>query len=353
MLMQKVPQDNGEDRVTPEQIARWEALRNRLADELARGFTLRRIAIDTRLEPAQIEEWAKASTAFRKPSRWCGEPPFAEQIESKVESWFTELDAERNQPGMDKPSFVETGTARDIIAGFQRARALRELVEISAPPGSGKTWAMDHYVARCRKAEGFDCPVWTITLGENKISLKVILGEIITCMEGEKSRYGGSYVTDPRETEYQLQHRINERAQGIRQGLVIIDEAQHLGLFNGIVRGNALNIVNGLRELCGDKGVFGIGLLSNGEVYLQAKKARSVQLSSRIEAWRIEAQRPDADDVEAIIAAWGVSGKSERAYCVKVGTGEGGLRSLTSVFRAARHEYGEISYRTMMAIRRV
>jgi len=125
MLMQKVPQDNDEDRVTPEQIARWEALRNRLADELARGFTLRRIAIDTSLEPAQIEEWAKASTAFRKPSRWCGEPPFAEQIESKVAAWFAELDAERNQPGMDKPSFVETGTARDIIAGFQRARALR------------------------------------------------------------------------------------------------------------------------------------------------------------------------------------------------------------------------------------
>lgn len=44
------------------------------------------------------------------------------------------------------------------------------------------------------------------------------------------------------------------------------------------------------------------------------------------------------------MAAWEVSGKLERELSIKLGTGDGGLRTLTDAYRLALHKYEEITY---------
>jgi len=85
--------------------ARWEQLTARLADEMARGFSLTRIAIEAGLsaqrshlsntQPAdRLRAWTVDPEAMRF-NRNAGELAPAEEIEQKLEKWFSELDAER------------------------------------------------------------------------------------------------------------------------------------------------------------------------------------------------------------------------------------------------------------------
>lgn len=338
----------------PYDHARYESLRNRLADEMARGFSLMAIANITRSNDYRgpsaawldtLNEWAKSSAKLRQPGRWSEEPTLAEKVETALEKWFNELDTERaNKP--PEPGFVETSIFKNILGGFNMAEEEIEVVEIACPPGSGKTTNAAHCLAQRRKAEGFNCPVWMITLSESNISQKLITLDIIKAMKGntiaalDSSGYEGK-------SQYVLDGIIEEMCQNVRGGLLIVDEAQHIGDFNGNARMNSLNIINALRVFC-DRGLFGIALLSNGEVYQRAAKGKnSTQLSSRMEHWRVDAGKPTENDVDLIMAAWGVSGKLEREKSITLGTGKGGLRTLTNLYRRARCKYGEITYASM------
>lgn len=340
---------------TPYDIARYEKLNHRLADELARDKnTLLKIANITKpksfresgytqnLWYDRLTEWIKSSENLRQPSRYFGEPSVAEQIETALEQYFKDLDAERAQ-NKNNPGFVETSVFRNIVQGFQMSRELCRMVEISTPPGSGKTTAAKHYLAKCQKAESFDCPVWMITLSECNISTRLILWEILKAITGDSNMFG--YGSPERKTEYEMIERIAQLCSDKQRGLLITDEAQHIGQFHGNMRPHGMNIINALRSLC-DRGLFGIAMLSNGEVYDRTKKSRnSIQLSSRI--LRVEVRRPTENDIDLIMAAWGVSGKLERELSIKLGTGDGGLRTLTDAYRLALHKYDEITYTTI------
>jgi len=139
-----------------------------------------------------------------------------------------------------------------------------------------------------------------------------------------------------------MNERIAQLCSNKLNGLLIVDEAQHIGQFHGNVRPHGLNIINSLRSFC-DRGLFGIALLSNGEVYDRTKKSRnSVQLSSRI--LPVKVKKPTENDIDLIMSTWGVAGKSEREISLKLGTGDGGLRTLTDAYRLALHKYDEITY---------
>lgn len=134
-----------------------------------------------------------------------------------------------------------------------------------------------------------------------------------------------------------MNEKIAELCDIKPNGLLIIDEAQHIGQFHGNVRPNSLNIINVLRHYC-DCGLFGIALLSNGEVYDRTKKTKnSTQLSSRI--WREKVNKPTENDIDLVMSSWGVSGKSERELSIQLGTGEGCLRTLTDAYRMARYKF--------------
>lgn len=287
---------------TPHDKSRSEKLRHRLADELTRdNNTLLKIANITKpknfresnyisnLWYDRLVEWTRNSENLRNPGRYIGQPSVAEEIENVLEQWFKDLDAEHAE-NPTIPGFVETSVFRNIVKGFQMSRELCRMVEISTPPGSGKTTAAKHYLAQCQKSdEGFDCPVWMITLSECNISNRLITWDITKAIVGSSSAMFDNGNPE-RKSEYEMNEQIAELCGNKPGGLLIIDEAQHIGQFHGNVRPHGLNIINALRNFC-DRGLFGIALLSNGEVYDRTKKSRnSIQLSSRI--LRVEVKNP-------------------------------------------------------------
>ena len=325
--------------------ARYQAISNRLADELARGTTLLRVAIDNDMEVAQLKEWTTTPDKFLyHPSRYTDQASVGEKIEAKISAWLDEEEATRaSKPFV--PGYVDVTVSRNVIEGLEMARATCRPVEISAAPGTGKTSGVNHFLAQCRKAEGFACPVWMITLHESNISLKIIYQEILTQLKTLKSWEGAPGESN----EYSLQREIEDCAARHKSGgLLIVDEAQHIGHFNGNIRPNGRNILNGLRYLT-DQKLFGIAFLCNGEVYNLANnsKARTVQHTSRMSAWRVDAKKNTPDDMDRIMAAWKVSGKEERILSHKIGLGEGGLRALTEIYTRALYKYGEINAKTI------
>jgi DNA transposition AAA+ family ATPase len=322
----------------PVNIERWEQLTARLADELARGYTLNRIATESGLNtqrghtsvmlaPDRIRAWALDPEAMRE-TRYIDQIAPADEIEQKLTAWFAAQDAERAESQTAAETFIETAVSRKIWDGFEQARELCELVEIAAPPGTGKTCAAEQYLAQCRKLEGFNCPVWRITLSEFSLSIKNVMNLIAAEVD---ARGGNNDIA-----------MIEDKTEG-RGGLLIVDEAQHIGDTNLI---SGIHILNGLRYFT-DKKLFGIAFLSNGEIYRRVAGAKHAQLSSRMEAWRVEVKSVPDEDVDLIMAAYGVSGKPAREWCIKKTKGAGGLRALTSAFKLAARKFDAINYQTL------
>jgi len=325
-------------------MERYQQLTARLADELANGASLSRIATEAgisardgsafRTLPAdRIRAWTLNPDAMRE-TRYADQIAPADEIEQKLTTYFAGLDTERADQTAAAP-FVETAISRKVWGGFEQARELCELVEIAAPPGAGKTCAAEQYLAQCRKLEGFGCPVWRITLSEFSLSIKSVLS-LITSEISAGSANPHCFTT------------IEDQTEG-RGGLLIVDEAQHIGdarLNQGI------NILNGLRHFV-DRKLFGIAFLSNGEIYRRVSGAKHAQLSSRMEAWRVEVRGVPDEDVDLIMAVWGISGKPAREWCIKKAKGVGGLRALTNAFRQAAREFGEVNHQTLTMLGRM
>ena len=121
-------------------------------------------------------------------------------------------------------------------------------------------------------------------------------------------------------------------------------------------------IINGLRRLV-DRGCFGLALIGNGEIYQRLATAKFAQLLSRMEAWRVnvaglgEGKKGQPalteDDVDAVMAAWGVFGVEERKYCIKAVKQPGALRTLAGIFRRSLDRFDCIDAGTMNQIRRL
>lgn len=332
-------------------IERWRSLTSRLADVMARGYSLNRIAIEAGISmqrgftvlnlPAdRIKEWTIHPEAMRE-SRYADQISPAEEIEQKLTAWFAVMDEEQATAKNTAATFVETGVSRKVWEGFEQARELCELVEISAPPGTGKTCAADQYLAQCRKTEGFGCPVWRITLSEFSLSIKSVLLLIASEINNDRTDVEAR-------SDFSTVSMIEEKTEGL-SGLLIVDEAQHIGDASKI---NGLNILNGLRHFV-DRKLFGIAFLSNGEIYRRVSGGKHGQLSSRMEAWRVEVKSVPDEDVDLIMAAYGVSGKLAREWCIKKAKGAGGLRALTNAFRHALRQFGEINHQTLTMLGRI
>lgn len=331
--------------------ANWKQLTDRLADEISRGYSLARIATESEIttiggsgfaSPVErIRSWSESHHALRGESRYVGQICVADEIEQKLSAWFSVLDAERATAKLTAPTLIKTAVSEKVWGGFEQARELCELVEIDAPPGTGKTCATEQYLAQCRKLEGFACPVWRITLGEFSSSLKSVLQLIAHEINPDSANTRAHQDSD-------TVRMIEEQTEG-RGGLLIVDEAQHIGDANKI---HGLNILNGLRHFV-DRKLFGIALLSNGEVYRRVKGGKHGQLSSRMEAWRVTIKGVPDEDVDLIMAAYGVSGKPAREWCIKKTKGEGGLRALINSFRQAERKFGEVNNQTLTMLGRL
>jgi DNA transposition AAA+ family ATPase len=314
-------------------MARWELLKNRLADEISRGLSIVRIANETRLKAEMISMWATDFDWFRE-SRRIGSESEAEIIETALETRFNELDLERENEQRRSPARIETSVTREVLAAIAMSRELVEIVDISAPPGCGKSEGVAEYVAKARKIEGFDCPVWLIQLNEFSLSSKTVLQMVgQACIS---ANYGSF-------DEAAMFREIADKTQG-KGGVLIVEEAQHLDDAK-----SGFRVFNGLRRFV-DAKCFGIAMIGNGELYRRFKSGQHAQLLSRIVSFRKEIPGITEEDVDSVMAAWGVSGKAERHACLKIAKNPGALRNLTGVFRRALREYGVIDLATINAV---
>lgn len=349
--MQKAEMKDSSNVQMVQRMAQWKSLTDRLADELARGYSWTRIATEAEISRIggsgyadsleRLRAWTKSPRALRSEQRYVGQLCVADEIEKNLTAWFSQLDIERAAAKTDAPVFVETAVSRRIWSGFEQAREECELMEISAPPGTGKTRAIHPYLAQCRKREGFNCPVWHITLSEFSISLKSVL-QLIASEVNQDS------INMNSDKDFAGVRMIEEKTEG-RGGLLIVDEAQHIGDVDKL---HGIRILNGLRYFT-DRKLFGIAFLSNGEIYRRVASGKHGQLSSRMESSRLEIKGVPDEDVELIMAAYSISGKPARELCIKKAKGPGGLRALVSAFSNAQRQFGELNYQTLLLLDRL
>ena len=334
-------------------LERWARLKNRLADEMRSGMTLRRLAIeigrpgkyDDPVTEEHIAHWASDPNWARELPRYVDDGmSFAAKLENAIETRFTRLDEERVNAPFTRPNTVETSVTTSIISGIDRARRQVRPIVIEAPSGCGKTDAVNEYIARSRKAEGFGCPVWRIDLSPSNLKMKPVLALMLLAAQGLDPAENWN-LSDP-------EHVLSWKLKGVtenRGGVFIIDEAQSLG---DAKNDQCLHIFNELRSFT-DKRLFGLVFIDNGEIFRRFKGGKYTQLASRIEGGRVVIDNITGDDVDIIMQAWGVSGEKERRYCHKLAQQPGHFRLLCDMFEECLSEYGAINYQLLMKVRAV
>lgn len=326
---------------------RWKYLRDRTADELKKnpGQGVETLARAAGVDPERLDMWLRKPDCFQW-TRRVGEKPTSFLIAEALESHFKAVDRTGRNPKDRCPFRVETSVTQAVIKGIELARFMRETVLIDAASGLGKTESVNEYIARARKGEGFDCPVWTIELNEYCISPKAILSLICTAILGEDR-----YESRP---EFELSRAILGATEG-RNGVLIIDEGQHTADANKRL---GMSILNGLRSFP-DKGAFGVAILGSGETYRRLKTAKYAQLLSRVEDFRVDiaglGQGKNGQpaltekDVFAVMSAWGAEDKE---YCLNAARQSGALRTMTNIFRMSLDLYGTVDSAALHKIRR-
>lgn len=329
-------------------LERHARLKTRLLEGLDRKeFTLRSLGREIKLQdrrpytgyfgetdPTQdrIKRWSEDPLWAREESRY-GEKSPAGMLEDALEKRFEELDAEWQSSKIFTPPRVLTSVVEKGLEAIHTARQLIKPVIFSAPSGSGKTSAIEEYLARTRAAEGVNCPVWRVTL--KSPNPKALLFEMVEAITGERITNG---------PEFMLQNKIRDATEG-KGGVLIVDESQQIG---DAIMGPPM--VNELRSYP-DTGHFGVCLMDSGEVYRRLLAGKHAQLWNRMKTWRYEVPGIIEDDVDRVMEAWGVAGVDERRYSLAIAMGPGQLRELCDVYLSCNLRFGKISHATMEKIR--
>ena len=141
--------------------------------------------------------------------------------------------------------------------------------------------------------------VWIVTASPAVSSMAAMLREIGAALE----LHGSGWQNRA------LSRDLKRRLMGT-QGLLVIDEAQHLGV-------QALEEIRAIH----DAAQIGLVLSGNESVYARlsggSRRADFAQLFSRV-GRKLKIGMPSTDDVNAILSAWGVSGAKEREYAHQI-----------------------------------
>lgn len=207
------------------------------------------------------------------------------------------------------PGFVATPTAEAIAGVLEHAQHMADFAVVTGAPGVGKTstaraYARDH------------ANVWMITSEPVHATPRALLDDLADALR-----------VDARGTSSQrLSRDLAARMRG-KDGLLIVDEAQHL----------TSATLDQLRSLH-DRAEVGVALLGNETIFARleggTRAAHYAQLYSRV-GMRLTRPKPVKADIDALLDAWGVEGKAERALLHVIARKPGALRGLTKVLRIA------------------
>jgi len=270
------------------------ALRKKIATMVDSGVLQSRIAIEAGVRRKDLEAWLD------------GGPP-AELLEQRLGAWLDEL--ERPEGGAAEPGWVETPTSERIKDALEFARSTPSICVVYGPAGLGKT------ISCARYAEDIGRAVLHVKAGEFSKTPTAI----VQLLAEKAGHVGRAYRSE------ELARFIIERLP--RSSLVILDEAQHL----------SMAALDGIRWFF-DEGEVGLALIGNELVYTRIARggrAMFAQLESRVGMY-LPITRPEPGDLDAVLAAWGVTGREERAFAQEIADAPGALRVLAHVLRQAR-----------------
>lgn len=229
-------------------------------------------------------------------------------VAGKIQAWIAAQDNKERARQMRPivPGFIVTETARALMSIMESAQYDVDLAVISGNAGTGKTMAAEAYQQQTNN-------VWLLTADPSMSSPSAVLqelAEILGCNDKGVRRA----------------RAIIRRLKG-SEGLLIIDEAQHL----------SVKAVEELRSIH-DQAKVGIVFIGNAPLNAKfdglGRTSDYAQLFSRI-GLRRKINKPRSRDMCEILKAWGVQNEEVLLYAKEIARREGGLRSMTKVLRNA------------------
>jgi DNA transposition AAA+ family ATPase len=206
------------------------------------------------------------------------------------------------------PRFVHTPTAEDIILVLQHAQNAVDFAVVVGEPGIGKSSAACHYTRTTPN-------VFKVVAHPSLSGPRALLEELGVVMGAHT---GGALN--------RVQRSLVERLRG-RNGLIVIDEAQHL-------TSPALDQLRSIHDLA----EIGVALLGNASVFGKlegsGRAKEFAQLSSRV-GMRLNRAKPKPGDVDALLDAWAIEGKAERRMLGNIAKKPGALRRMTKTLKLA------------------
>ncbi len=230
-------------------------------------------------------------------------------VEQRLRTW---LDARSRKAAVAgalpvAPPWLETPTAAKIGAVLAYAQMAGDVGCIYGGAGMGKTVTLRAYAEN-------NPNVWVVEMHAATAAVASALEEIAEAigLRGLPGRVA------------RLHREICKKLRG-SEGLLIIDEAQHL-LTNSIEAIRALHDATGVGlVLCGNEQVY--ARLTGG-----SREATFAQLFSRL-GKRLHLARIDKADVAALADHYGVTGKAEHALLLEIAAKPGALRGVVKVLR--------------------
>ncbi|MBE3604106.1 AAA family ATPase [bacterium] len=300
-------------------------------------------ASDVRAETQRIidEEGVAQATAAREsglsPSalnaflrdRYTGDnSEIARKLRLWIDSRAARLDAAALLP---KVGWIPTAAARRILTAINYAQKTGRMALVIGAPGVGKTVTARHYQAT-------NPNVWVATMAPDCRAPAVALQEIAEAVGVEQQ--AGRAARAMREA---LRRHLTRTA-----GVVIVDEAQHLGF-------QALEEIRALH----DSAQIGIAMLGSHTLSGWASKGQPIeataQLVSRL-GMRARLMQIGDDDVALMLDAWHVRGDAERRFLADVAMRPGALRNVERTLEMAAlsgSANGKINLGALKAARRM
>lgn len=205
------------------------------------------------------------------------------------------------------PDFVKLPTCEQWLGVFEYAQLASDIGVITGAPGTSKTVTAQYYAASRSN-------VWLLTADSSIRTPRGILrevAEVVGCSVTRGPRLMRELISCLRDT----------------QGLLIVDEAQHLTT-------PALDQLRALNDRAG----IGIAWIGNeplrGRIEGLGREASYAQIFSRVGMWKCR-HSPTRGDLDSLISAWGVDDAEVRKTLYWIGSREGGLRELNKTLRFA------------------
>jgi DNA transposition AAA+ family ATPase len=232
------------------------------------------------------------------------------KIDARIGAWLETFEERRSRSGLpEAPAWVQTSTTDRIEAGLRYAQIAQDIVIIYGGAGVSKTKTCEHYVSL---APG-------VVMATMSPATKGVPG----CLRTIARACG---LRDVPHAVPALHDAVVDRLRGT-SGLLLIDEAQHLGL-------EALDEVRSIQDMC----CIGLALVGNEYVYTRlADNKRGAfldRLYSRI-GKTVKIDKAKDADIDLLIDAWKINDTKCRAEIREIARRPGALRILTKVLRLA------------------